>query len=271
VSFNLDTLFINNYWRPKPEFLYGLNAKNIPELLNHVCTTFFFVNNNPDIDINNDISAHGAVYSTINVDIPGCVTYKLQDEIYNIPKYTYKILEINNLYGSKESFRALVNHKTEKNSIGISELNFDTNYKYYNRTRPPVPDTSNQYITSVVMLQPSRLNQYRFRTDCCRLDMRTYFQNNVFSSGVAINAAFFNWKTDYESIGLYKSNNYITDNPISREYKNYYGSVVIDSVTNRLEITSVENARTNINNYDYIITAGPILIQDEVIVLADTL
>jgi hypothetical protein len=258
--------FNDTFWRPIPENLYrGIRPLPIYVFLENICRTYF-TNVDPIsiIDLNNKLDVYNFIYTNLNVNLnPTDFTYKLPNPIYNIKNYLYQPFPIDTInYGLGNNYR-LITRYSNKIINNRSELGFDPFFKPYNFTPPPSrTNTLEQYITSVVMNQPSNSNPFKFRTDCCRLDMRTYFQNDIFTEGVAINASFFNINTNYESVGLYKSNYYMSDNMIPLGYENYYASIVIDAVTNILSIIPVADARYNMNNYSGIITAGPLIIEN---------
>jgi hypothetical protein len=261
----ISDFFIGDFWRPMPEKLYENRIIPIYRFLDYICRNYFR-NTNPEniTDLNNELETNNFIYSNVNINLnPKDVTYQLPGNIYDIKTYIYKPLPINELITGTDNYYQVYTKYSNKmdETMRRSELGFDVFFKPYN-FNPNRKNTLEQYITFVTMDQPSDRNPYRFRTDCCRLDMRTYFENNIFKEGVAINASYFRINEDFEAVGLYKSNDYITDNPIPAGYEEYYASIVIDSLTNNLSVISVENARNNINKYSGIITTGPLIIRD---------
>lgn len=117
----------------------------------------------------------------------------------------------------------------------------------------------NQHIhTAIINQKASKKLGYKFRFDCCRVDLMNYFQNKHISGGIAINASFYQNKNSFKPIGYFKTKDTVIDNPIPSGYEKYYGIIatndkgelVIDKYTNRY-------------NYDQVFSTGPILIDDD--------
>ncbi len=115
-------------------------------------------------------------------------------------------------------------------------------------------DPEKQYIHVASMIQNTPT--YKFRFDCCRIDMKNVFEKENIHGGVTINASFFNVSKDYSPIGEYKSS-VISGNfrPVPEHYKQDYGYVVIEN--NVLKILQTVNDK---DKYENILTSGPLMI-----------
>jgi hypothetical protein len=260
------------YWRATPSKLYQRLPLTLQELM-----TYMVVNNMLHLDITSSISTYNqlidifnsntnnsAFISTVNNIINNNIqVYGLSPELY-IQDITHNQTGTVEAEDVPYTTNNGIYYNVELLNVIGNGINFRMNYENFNRTRGPSPDLSNQYISIARLLQPSEdsENPFRFRSDCCRIDPKLYFQNNIFEEGIAINASFFNIFSNYESVGLYKSGEYITDNPIPEGYEDMYASIVIREDNNNLDIVSVNDARMNIDNYNVIITAGPLLINN---------
>jgi hypothetical protein len=96
---------------------------------------------------------------------------------------------------------------------------------------------------------------YKFRFDCCRVDIRNYFQTETIKAGVAINAAFFKIKENFAPVGFFKTNDYESNVEIPSVYKKYYGIVGIDK-EGKLHVDKTVYA----NEYQHVLTCGPLLV-----------
>lgn len=125
-----------------------------------------------------------------------------------------------------------------------------------------------QYIHCAVIKQISGIkNNYKWRFDCCNIDIRNIYQNKKVKSGISINASYFNILNDKLPLGIYKTDEFSIYNDIPQDYKGYFGIV---GITKRglLEIESYE--MKNDSKYNQILTAGPILVWDEKIIIDES-
>lgn len=137
-----------------------------------------------------------------------------------------------------------------------SDLGLTFNYTEYMHTKNSTLDPNNQYIfVATIYSNLAKSQNYKFRFDCCRVDLLTYFQNLKFTSGIGINASFFQINTDYGPLGYYKTRDVIFDNPVPNEYLPYYAIIGIDDF-GQLRIDKIENQ----NKYSQVITCGPVLV-----------
>ena len=123
-----------------------------------------------------------------------------------------------------------------------------------------INDPANQVITVATIDVARGLREgYEFRLDCCRLDLRAYFQDvDVISSGIGINAAFFKIKrpgASYLPIGDFRTAGFSSDLPIPQEYLEWYGVVAIQD-NGKLAIVQPATAGA----YRQILTSGPVLV-----------
>ena len=261
-------------WRANPEELYKLTnlPMNIEEFLYYLYENYFSSYEINDIIKINDIFSkkndNVLISSKLNLDYKNVISYYLPlDNRMNITNYPYRQFQLNKPYIT-QSFSIITTNSTDR-------IRFRRTLESFNRTNNN-PSNVEQYLTMVKITQPSyqskmEKNMFRFESSCCGMDLRTYFQNNKFKEGIAINTSFFNIFSDYEAIGFYKSNDYETNNPIPTEYKKFYGSIVIDKRTNDIDISTIDNAILNKNNYSTVITAGPVLIYDGKPLITDEL
>ncbi len=124
-----------------------------------------------------------------------------------------------------------------------------------------------KYYTHIATMSQNS-QDYRFRFDCCRTNMKNIFEKKNISSGVSINASFFNIRKDFSPIGIYKSPSISGDfNPIPKEFKDSYGFIVVEE-----GVLKILKHMDDINKYEYILTVGPILIwEKEILITRDIL
>jgi len=247
-------------WRPNIPFMYTGDLPLLPNQLLEIMIDLF-----PRVEVknigelNNLLKSNRFIFTRDNIVGDNIIEYKLpKDNRMNITVYPYsdpsKIpldIVINTPY-----YEVITMYKT------IDRNSFRTNVRSFNRTLKSGTDLSNQYINVVKMQLPGDKNPFVFRTDCCKLDVNTYFENNQFKEGIAMNASFFNIFTDFKPLGLYKNFDLIIDNNIPEDYKQYYVSLVQNYKRHKIDIIPIDEARKNMDNYDIIITVGPPLIYD---------
>lgn len=116
--------------------------------------------------------------------------------------------------------------------------------------------------THIAYIDPVQGNKngYKFNFECCRIDLKNYFQTEKIKAGVAINTTFFKIgaSSNYTPIGLYKSEDILMDNAIPTAYEKYFRYIVIRD-DGMLDIVSANEAR----NYRYISAAGAVLIEGD--------
>lgn len=177
-------------------------------------------------------------------------------------KYNIDLNESNKLIiGSDEIFS--IDLITDINSEYYDYYSLDVPYSF---TSPKIsPETQYLHIATI-NTSAGKHYGYKFRFDCCRLDMRHHFQDNNIKSGIAINAGFFNIKGDFGPIGQFKNSKLLSTNQIPILYSKTYGIICIDNYGN-LVIDTVNNK----GYYNNVITCGPLLVYDGTIILDDTI
>ena len=100
---------------------------------------------------------------------------------------------------------------------------------------------------------------YKFKLDCCRLDLRSYFQDvDAVSSGIGINAAFFSILrpgASYLPIGQFRNDAFSSDLPVPPEYLEWYGVVAVKD-DGKIVIAPLAKA----GRYRQVLTVGPVLV-----------
>jgi exopolysaccharide biosynthesis protein len=157
-----------------------------------------------------------------------------------------KIIDIS----SKSSLPGAVNDNVYKYHRSLPES------MYKERTFDISVDTPWIHL-AIIDQKIGRDNGYKFRFDCCRVDMRNYFQTETIKSGIAINAGFFKLKEDFAPVGYFKTDNYVSKNSIPKNYEKYYGIIGIDK-EGMLRVDKPKYA----DEYQRVVTSGPLLVWD---------
>ena len=105
---------------------------------------------------------------------------------------------------------------------------------------------------------------YKFHFDCCRIDIKDYFQTQRITSGIAINGGFFNISTNFLPVGKYNSQNFFNEQQIPQQYRDYYGIVGIDQEG---DLQIIRQYRSN--NFIQFMTVGPMLVENGVSLITD--
>ncbi len=111
-------------------------------------------------------------------------------------------------------------------------------------------------------------NAFEFSLDCCKVDPKMYFQSEAIAGGVAINASFFRYKTDYLPVGYYKFGSFRSSTPIPGEYRYLYSLIGIDYDGN---IHIEEVSQDGMDTYPQYFTCGPTLVRGGRSVITDEL
>jgi hypothetical protein len=98
---------------------------------------------------------------------------------------------------------------------------------------------------------------YKFNLDCCRLDPRTFMQSSSKNGCIAINASYFNINSDFRPVGMFKTEEFESNNPIPDPYGQYYGLVAFKDGS-----LIIDNNLNNAGSYSTYFTCGPLLIYD---------
>jgi hypothetical protein len=274
LDYSNDTLIKNiqdniltqpNGWRPSPEKLtFNSLPKRALEVANFIADNFPTTNASDYKELDSMFSDENKVVvssNDISLENDGEEFYLPSDE-QSMDTSFYPYLPI-----TKDSER-LYFYK-----IGPVPFKDIRPFKPYNLTVPnQATHYKEQYITVAIMTQPSKNGgKGKFRSDCCRMDVRTFFQTNLIKEGIAINASFFmneKLRNDYTPVGLYKSQNFLINNPLPKRYENWYRCIVIQD--GELNIVSVDDAFQNIDSYTDITTCGPILIENGEIIMTES-
>jgi hypothetical protein len=174
------------FWRPTPENLYRQLPLSLPELLRYIARTFIennFITSYNDIQnyLNTLPPTEKFFVSNVNIEHQNIITYSVPPIL---PPNETEL--VHNLYTTIDNVLLPYEQMHPYYIINVDNIvddgrRFRINYENFNRTRGTVPDLSTQFITTVKMLQPSHNpeNPFRFRSDCCRIDVKSYFQNNI--------------------------------------------------------------------------------------------
>lgn len=137
-------------------------------------------------------------------------------------------------------------------------------YEPYNRTRAKDVsgqdmDPNNQHVhVALIDIEKGRRNGYKFRFDCCRIDIRNYLQTKKIAGGIAINASFFQIKNETKNflpIGMYRTNTFTSNEDIPKIFEPYYGIVGMDRNGNmNIDVLA------NFGKYNQLLTSGPLLV-----------
>lgn len=244
-------------WRPNPEKLANATFRTLTpsEMLIVIAKNIGSV---PPQNVVERLNSHEIVvsdyFSKTSRCFKGVPELERMNIVYNLYTYPLKLndsfdgITFQTLTGSIAGVRntiALFNH-----TIGNNARNTGGFY--------------NQYI-HIATIKPN--SNYQFRFDCCKIDLKNYFQSN-FKSGVAINATFFNITSNYNPIGFFKSTEgeFISNVPIPDGYSDYYGIVGID-LEGKLKIDTINNS----NKYQSVLTCGPILVWNSEQIITDSL
>jgi hypothetical protein len=226
--------------------------------------------------------------------------YAISDKIHDIKEGYYKHVDINvakfkvypqpfNSKILKSTFnRYNLNQLTENNIEECIKINTYTDRKHIDgKIRNSIihgvtnilpenlktGDFLDQNIT-VATINLSSKTDYRFRIDCCGIDLKKYFNNNI-QSGIVINGSFFDSLTKIP-YGTYKNNKRLSFRlPLPKIFLKYYGVIGISKINKKLLIHYNESDNIDVINreannlYSEFIMSGPILVNNGKIVFTE--
>ena len=181
-----------------------------------------------------------------------------------------KLFNFNGLSGIKGgTVHPLVPKKEEMSNIYYSIRLMDKTKMPYIRidTKHEIIDNNSQYIHVATIDQRKGISEggFKFRLDCCRVDIRNFFRTDKIKCGVAINGGFFRIKSDFMPVGYYKTPDMLSKNMIPALYKSHFGMVGI--YKNGLLGLSREVSETNVKPYEQVLSVGPVLVWEDRIVV----
>lgn len=274
--------FINNYlehvkinnWRPYPERLNtkleGIewnNPSNPSEMLAKIVNLIDFYVKSPSItnpqEIDQFLDQNKFFVSDQLIKLNNAKIFKSLSHSKTMDNTFYSWQNFNHA-NTPESFKNITISSFHDIPIGVNN-----EIKNYHHTLPNSVinnnNFSNQKINIVEIDQEKGIqNNYKFNFDCCRLDVRNFFQNKNIDSGVAVNAGFFNIFSNFSPIGEFKNNDLYFNNEINQKYKNHYGIVGID-INGYINIDDKEKR----GKYKQYITCGPRLVKDGEIIFTE--
>lgn len=245
VSMLLEKLTLNKQWRVYPE---RLTISNMPLTAEKMCQKIVEKYERvDDIDtntLNNILDEKKFIISTTDLKV---------EEEYSQPQ-----VQMDTSYCPYNKMVSKGKLGENPYELEIKHYDDQKEHKIHNLTRV---EFKKQNIAISKMMQPSTIDGvFKFRSDCCRIDPRTYFQNPNITEGIVINASFFNIMGDYTPIGPYKHKKMYYNNPIPELYKQYYRAVVID-ILGDLDIITIDEAIKYEAKYVDILVCGPVLIE----------
>jgi len=269
-----------------------LNIENNPDAISHHITRILFPNSwRPDpsnistFDPSNNISPPhtpetylsvlaGMIEKTIGKAYPKLNT-NIPDEIVNVLKDTQMIV-LNKLIdlSGVGNVKSVVVYPLVSKKDSMDTTYYPTMISENNATMSCVQIKSfvkdSQYIHIATIDQNKGITKegYKFRFDCCRVDIRNFLRSSNFKSGVAINASFFQLKSDYSPIGYFRTPDMTVNNAVPELYKSSYGMVGIYK-NGKLGIKSA--ASNIVPDFDQVLTVGPILLWDGLMISEEEL
>ena len=188
--------------------------------------------------------------------------------VYTMPPFK---MRMNTKYLNYQVSEGCNNRMFNVRSYGPAEIasrfRLRTTYTAFNQTRVPGVDASQLYVHVATI--PAHTNKelgYKFKFDCCRLDIRTFMQKSSSDGAIAVNMGFFSIFDNFTPIGAYKTNSFTSYTPFpDPRYEQFLALLVIDNNGNL-------NLVGNISSYglqDNAVTTGPVLIYNSQQIITD--
>ena len=219
------------------------------------------------------------VYTGLGVRILKSTTYRnpFKREIMDTTFYRYntRALKGNGLNGKIRNFIKIetINEyalrRVLDGKIRNSVIPDVTNTLPYSMIQSIPTDFLDQNITVVTISQSKGLDKgYKFRFDCCGVDMRSYFNSKKTGSGVVINASFFDIISSRIPYGSYRTPGDIVSSrlPLPEKFREYYGIVGVLKDGKRLEISTIYGKK---DKFAQFIASGPLLVKESKVVFTE--
>lgn len=260
INKHIEALLIN-YWRPDPSSFgdasSGLNPMNPENFMSAVAGIIDKITkkNNPDID-------------TLDVkDVTNLLYHQkilVLNKLVDLKGPTVKSMVVHPLVSAKKSMSTIYYQTRLRDSAKMNYVDIST--------RKEAINNATQFIHVARIDQKKGIHNggYKFRLDCCRVNIRDYFRTDKIQSGIAINAGFFQLRTDFSPVGYFKTQDMLSKNAIPELYKDHYGMVGIHD-NGTLGFTSTVS-ESEAAKFKQVVTVGPVLVwEGEVIMIKDVI
>jgi hypothetical protein len=263
-----------------PTFYKSLNSvETLYGMISHLLTNKYIISDKL-------YNIPKGVYTGLGVKILKSTTYRnpFKREIMDTTFYRYNTRELdyadedgNGLNGKIRDFIKIETINEDKarsvldGKIRNSIIPDVTNTLPYSMTHSKPTDFLDQNITVVTISQSKGLdNGYKFRFDCCGVDMRNYFNSKKTGSGVVINASFFDIMSSRVPYGTYRTPGDIVSSrlPLPEKFREYYGTVGVLKNGKRLEINTVYEKRDKFSQFA---VSGPLLVKESKVVFTENI
>lgn len=118
---------------------------------------------------------------------------------------------------------------------------------------------------------------FQFTSDCCRIDMNDYINQEHIVEAVTINGVFFSLGRDYGAVGNYKQDDFETTRPLPKGptssstplYEPYYRAITIRDGNLSIDPRQVDEVWKDREQFSHIMMGGPLLIDNGVCVATE--
>ncbi len=266
-----------NWWRGAPDKLAMSYQVDDSVVYKHCCTLQQFM-----VKISEDIqrSSYPVLYPTdpdyIN-EYLSANYFMISDKIvkpsrnstvYTMPGFKIRMNTSYLNYKVSESCNnSFFSVRTYNPADVVDNFPIRLTYTDFNQTRVPGVDASQLYIhVATIPVATNKELGYKFKFECCRLDIRTFMQDPSKDGSIAVNMGFFNIFDNFTPIGVYKTNDFSSYTPFpDPRYEELLGLIVIDDDGN-LNLTRQINGYGLFNN---VVTTGPVLVYNSQQVITD--
>jgi hypothetical protein len=258
IAKHIDSILMN-YWRPDPN-AFGTYTKGgispmIPENFMSVIAGIIekiTKRNYDDFDTYNKHQLSQLLYNQKILVLDNLINLDGQSNI--------KSTVIHSLVPKKESMNTIYYQTRLLDTAKMDYIKIDTRHEIINNV--------SQYLHIATIDQKEGIKGgLKFRLDCCRVGIRNFFRTDKIISGVAINAGFFQIRSDFTPVGYYKTADMLSKNPIPGMYESYYG--MVGTASNGLLGLRRNVSETAAASFTNVVTIGPVLLWDNEIVMTE--
>lgn len=255
------------YWPDVPKLLNsGLRLSNATEIFSRIGTELLpeifpeVVEDTPS-SILEILKVNRFYISKVKVDFPDYQFIPFRP--VSAPYFNRKIVTDSGLLTNIDdciTIRLITNLDDIDPSKIVRREKVDYNYTLPRSVEKGLNDFNKQHIFIATINQEiGKIKSYFFDFECCMINIRDFFANTRFRSGVVINAVFFNITSNMYPIGYFKSGSIVFDEPIPNGYIDDYGVIGVDR-DGKLKIDVYDNR----HNYEKVMSCGAYLMKNGV-------
>jgi hypothetical protein len=122
----------------------------------------------------------------------------------------------------------------------------------------------------VLVSIPPGNKEYRFYSDCCKLDAVSYLNQDTVHDGVAINGVFYQFNADFAPLGGYKQGDIEVLRELQAAYSPFYRAITLshDGLLN-IDTRPIDDVWATRHTFNSVMFCAPMLVDQGEIAITD--